>query len=165
VSAPSAKKKGGKKGGKAPGPKVFARNKRARFDYHIDEALEAGLALAGSEVKSIRAGKVTLTDSFAEIQGTEAWLLQMDVNAYGFAHARNHENRRRRKLLLHRREIDRLAGKLKQKGYTLVPLQLYEKRGFVKVELGLAHGKQEYDRRQDVKKREADREVARHFRR
>src|SRR4029434_2397624 len=102
------------------------------------------LVLAGCEVKSIRDGKVTLLDAFAEIANGEAWLHQMDVGVYAFAHARNHEPRRRPKLLLHRREIDRLNGKIREKGYTLVPLSLYEKEGRVKVELALVHGKQQY---------------------
>jgi SsrA-binding protein len=141
--------------------KVLARNRKARHDYKVDETFEAGVVLAGSEVKSIRDGRVTLVDAFADIQSGEAWLHQMDIEVYGFAHARNHEPRRRRKLLLHRQEIDRLAGKVREKGYTIVPLSLYEKKGRVKVELALVTGKQQYDRRQDVKKREAQREIDR----
>src|SRR5207248_2320404 len=118
-------------------PKVLARNRRARHEYHVDEVIEAGLVLAGSEVKSIRDGKVTLVDAFADIDKGEAWLHQMDVGVYAFAHQRNHDPRRRRKLLLNRREIDRLAGKIREKGYTLVPLSLYEKQGRVKAELAL----------------------------
>src|SRR5437867_3787592 len=141
--------------------KVLARNRKARHDYSVDETVEAGLVLAGSEVKSIRDGKVTLVDAFADISNGEAWLHQMDEGVYVFAHARNHEPRRRRKLLLHRREIDRLVGKIREKGYTLVPLSLYEKQGRVKVELALVHGKQQHDRREDVRKREAQREMDR----
>jgi SsrA-binding protein len=141
--------------------KVLARNRKARHVYTVDETVEAGVVLEGSEVKSIRDGKVTLVDAFADVSNGEAWLHQMDVNAYPFAHARNHEPRRRRKLLLHRREIDRLTGKIREKGYTLVPLSLYEKGGRVKVELALVYGKQEFDRRQDVKKREAQRDIDR----
>src|SRR5687767_11516841 len=115
--------------------------------------MEAGVVLAGSEVKSIRDGKVTLIDAFADLTHGEAWLHQMDIGVYPFAHARNHDPRRKRKLLLHRGEIERLAGKVREKGYTLVPLSLYEKRGRVKVELGLAKGKQQHDRRQDTRKR------------
>jgi SsrA-binding protein len=133
----------------------------APHDYEIDETLEAGLALVGSEVKSIRDGKVTLIDAYASLEGGEAWLHQLDIGVYAFAHARNHDPRRRRKLLLHRREIDRLVAKVREKGYTLIPLSLYEKRGRVKVELALVHGKQQYDRREDVKKREAQREMDR----
>ena len=141
--------------------KILARNKKARHEYSVDETLEAGVVLAGSEVKSIRDGKVTLVDAFADISNGEAWLHQMDVGVYVFAHARNHEPRRRRKLLLHRREIDRLVGKIREKGYTMVPLSLYEKEGRVKVELALVHGKQQHDRRDDVRKREAQREIDR----
>ena len=141
--------------------KILARNRKARHDYEIDETLEAGLALVGSEVKSIRDGKVTLIDAYASVESGEAWLHQLDIGVYSFAHARNHDPRRRRKLLLHRREIDRLVAKVREKGYTLIPLSLYEKRGRVKVELALVHGKQQYDRREDVKQREAQREMDR----
>jgi SsrA-binding protein len=158
--------KGGK-GGSGKGAagaeetRLLAKNRKARFVYTIDETLEAGVVLAGSEVKSIRDGKVTLIDAFAELNQGEAWLHQMDIGVYPHAHARNHEPRRKRKLLLHRGEIDRLAGKVREKGYTLVPLSLYEKRGRVKVELGLAKGKQQHDRREDTRKREAQREIDR----
>ena len=130
-------------------------------EYHVDETLEAGLVLAGSEVKSIRAGKVTLVDAFADIDRGEAWLHQMDIGVYGFSHGRNHEPRRKRKLLLHRREIDRLVGKIREKSYTLVPLSLYEKKGRVKAEIALVHGKQSWDKREDSKKRESQREIDR----
>ena len=145
----------------AEAPKVLARNRRARHEYHVDEVIEAGLVLAGSEVKSIRDGKVTLVDAFADIDKGEAWLHQMDVGVYAFAHQRNHDPRRRRKLLLNRREIDRLEGKIREKGYTLVPLSLYEKQGRVKAELALVHGKQQWDKREDTKKRESQREIDR----
>ena len=105
--------------GNADEVKVLARNRRARHEYHVDETLEAGVVLAGSEVKSIRAGKATLVDAFADIDRGEAWLHQVDIGVYPFAHGRNHDPRRKRKLLLHRREIDRLAGKIREKGYTL----------------------------------------------
>ena len=147
--------------GRADETKTLARTRKARHEYHVDEALEAGLALVGSEVKSIRDGKVTLIDAYGEIANGEAWLHQMEIGVYSFAHARNHEPRRKRKLLLHRREIDRLAAKVREKGYTLIPLSLYEKHGRVKVELALVHGKQQYDRREDVKKREAQRDIDR----
>jgi SsrA-binding protein len=141
--------------------KVLARNRKARHLYHVDEIFEAGIVLVGSEVKSIRDGKVTMVDAFADIEKNECWLHQIDINVYANAHARNHEPRRPRKLLLHRREIDRLAGKIKEKGFTLVPLSLYEKGGRVKAELALAHGKQEWDKRDDSKKRESQREIDR----
>ena len=140
---------------------VLAENRKARHVYTIVESHEAGLMLAGSEVKAIRSGKVSLVEAFGEISRNEAWLLQLDIQSYNFAHTRNHEPRRRRKLLLHRTEIDRMAGKLREKGYTMVPLSLYEKDGRVKVELALVTGKQEFDRRQDTKKREAQREIDR----
>jgi SsrA-binding protein len=145
----------------AEASKILARNRRARHEYHVDEVIEAGLVLAGSEVKSIRDGKVTLVDAFADIDKGEAWLHQMDVGVYAFAHQRNHDPRRRRKLLLHRREIDRLSGKIREKGFTLVPLSLYEKQGRVKAELALVHGKQQWDKREDSRKRESQREMDR----
>ena len=141
--------------------KVLARNRKARHEYAIDETCEAGLALVGSEVKSIRDGKVALVDAYAVIEGNEAWLCELDIGVYPFAHARNHDPRRRRKLLLNRSEIDRLDAKVRAKGQTLVPLSLYEKHGRVKVELALVHGKQEYDRRDDVRKREDQRDIDR----
>ena len=151
---------GGRKG-PTDDNKILARNRKARHEYTIDETCEAGLALVGSEVKSIRDGKIALVDAYAVIEGNEAWLCEVDIGVYAFAHARNHDPRRRRKLLLHRSEIDRLAGKVQAKGLTLVPLSLYEKRGRVKVELALVHGKQEYDRRDDVRKREDQRDIDR----
>jgi SsrA-binding protein len=142
-------------------PKVLARNRKARHVYHIDETLEAGVVLVGSEVKSIRDGKVTMVDAFADIDKGEMWLHQVDISLYSFSHGRNHEPRRKRKLLLHRREIDRLEGKVREKGYTLVPLSLYEVKGRVKAEIALVHGKQEWDKREDSKKRESQREIDR----
>lgn len=152
---------GAGKKGRSDDNKVLARNRKARHEYAIDEALEAGLALVGSEVKSIRDGRIVLTDAYATIEGGEAWLHQLDIGVYAFAHARNHDPRRKRKLLLHKREIERLDMKVRDKGYTLIPLSLYEKQGRVKVELALVHGKQEWDRREDVKKREAQRDIDR----
>ncbi len=152
---------GAGKKGRSEENKVLARNRKARHEYAIDEALEAGLALVGSEVKSIRDGRIVLTDAYATVEGGEAWLHQLDIGVYAFAHARNHDPRRKRKLLLHKREIERLAMKVRDKGYTLIPLSLYEKQGRVKVELALVHGKQEWDRREDVKKREAQRDIDR----
>ena len=152
---------GGGPKSRAQGNTILARNRKARHTYAIDEICEAGLALVGSEVKSIRDGKVALVDAYAVIDKNEAWLCELEIGVYVFAHARNHDPRRRRKLLLHRTEIDRLADKVRGKGLTLVPLSLYEKDGRVKVELALVHGKQEFDRRDDVKKREAQREIDR----
>ena len=153
--------RGGGRKSQADANKILAQNRKARHIYAIDETCEAGLALVGSEVKSIRDGKVALVDAYAVIEGDEAWLCELDIGVYAFAHARNHDPRRRRKLLLHRSEIDRLVGKVREKGLTLVQLSLYEKGGRVKVEFALVHGKQEFDRRDDVKKREAQREIDR----
>ena len=147
--------------GRANATQALAQNRKARHTYAVEEVCEAGLALVGSEVKSIRDGKVNLVDAYAVIERGEAWLCELDIGAYAFAHARNHDPRRRRKLLLHRNEIERLASKVSEKGLTLVPLSLYQKQGRVKVELALVHGKQEFDRREDVKKREAQREIDR----
>ena len=163
ISGEVVAKKGAKKGTLAAGDKVtvLAQNRKARHMYQVVESVEAGIMLAGSEVKSIRAGRATLIDAFAEISNGEAWLLQMDISVYAFAHARNHEPRRRRKLLLHRTEIDRLANKVREKGYTIIPFSIYEKNGHMKVDLALVTGKQEFDRREDTKKREAQREIDR----
>lgn len=152
----------GKDGDKPVEIKVLARNRKARHDYHVEESLEAGIMLAGSEVKSIRDGKGSLIDAWAEVDGGgEAWLHQMDVGAYAWAHARNHEPRRRRKLLMHRREIDRLAGLVSSKGVTIVPLAIYDKGGKIKVELAVVRGKQDHDRREDIRERESRREIDR----
>lgn len=141
--------------------KVLARNRKARHELNVEETVEAGLVLAGSEVKSMRDGKITLTDAFGDVSNGEAWLHQLDIGVYGHAHARNHEPRRKRKLLLHRQQIDRIAGRIREKGYTLVPLSIYDRRGRIKVELALATGKQTWDKREDTKRRESDREIAR----
>jgi SsrA-binding protein len=141
--------------------KVLARNRKARHVYHIDETLEAGIVLAGSEVKSIRDGKVTLVDAFADIDKNEAWLHQVDISVYGFAHGRNHEPRRKRKLLLHRREIERLIGKTAERGLTIVPTRVYFKGPNAKVEIALAKGKDQRDKRRSIKDREVRREIDR----
>lgn len=141
--------------------KVLARNRRARHEFNIEDTFEAGLVLAGSEVKSIRAGKVAMTDAYGDVDRGEAWIYQLDIGVYDFAHARNHEARRKRKLLLNRREIDRLSGHVQEKGLTLVPLSLYDKKGKIKVELALVTAKQSWDKRQDQKKKESDREIER----
>lgn len=137
-------------------------NRRAWHDYFIDEKYEAGIVLVGSEVKSLRAGKANLKDSYGRIDPRgEAWLLNAHISPYGPAAQFGHEPTRSRKLLLHARELDRLAGKLKQKGYTLIPLRLYFKNGRVKVELGLARGKKMHDKREAIREREAKREIDR----
>lgn len=142
--------------------KIVQRNKKAFFNYEITEKLEAGLVLKGSEVKSIRDGKVSIHEAYARVKGAEVWLVGMDISQYPQAGPyNNHEPRRPRKLLLHRHEIRRLIGKTREKGLTLVPLALYFKDGYAKLEIGLARGKVKYDKRQSIKKREADREMRR----
>ena len=141
--------------------KIIADNRKAHHDYHLIETFEAGVALLGTEVKSIREGGVQLRDSFARIEGGEVWIYNVHIRAYSNRGYSDHEPTRKRKLLLHRREIDRLSGKIREKGYTLVPLSLYEKKGRVKAELGLVHGKQSWDKREDSKKRESQREIDR----
>jgi len=147
------------------GTKVVARNKRARHDYTIEDVVEAGLVLTGTEVKSLRAGRASLTDGFGLITDDEAWLHGVHIPEYTQGTWTNHEPRRVRKLLLHRKEIDRLARSTQERGLTLVPLSLYFKDGKAKIELGLARGKRSYDKRQDLAKRDAAREVERALRR
>jgi SsrA-binding protein len=145
----------------APVINSLVQNRKARHVYTVVEKMECGVVLLGSEVKSIRDGKATLLDAFADVNNGEVWLHQMDIGVYPHAHARNHDPRRKRKLLLHRNEIERLIGKVREKGFTMVPLSMYEKDGRVKVELALVTGKEQHDRREDTKKREAQREIAR----
>ena len=139
--------------------KVLVRNKRARHEYHFDELLECGVSLVGSEVKSLREGQASLVDAFAEVRGGELWLIGLDISPYAFAHARNHEQRRARRLLAHKQEILRLQSRAQEKGYTLIPTELYLKNGRVKVEIAVAHGKREFDKRETQKRREHEREM------
>jgi SsrA-binding protein len=147
------------------GTKIVARNRRARFDYHIDETVEAGLVLTGTEVKSLRAGRASLADGFGQITDGEAWLHNVHIPEYTLGTWTNHEPRRTRKLLLHRKEIDRLETATRERGSTLVPLSLYFKDGRAKVEIGLARGKHTYDKRHALAERDAAREVDRALRR
>jgi SsrA-binding protein len=147
------------------GRKVIARNRRAFHDYHIEDTVEAGLVLTGTEVKSLRLGRASLTDGFAQIVDGEVWLHNVHVPEYVAGTWTNHTPRRIRKLLLHRREIDRLAAKTAEQGLTLIPLSLYFKDGNVKVELGVARGKRTYDKRQDLARRDAAREIDRALKR
>jgi SsrA-binding protein len=140
------------------GQKVVAQNRKARYDYHIDDTYEAGLVLQGTEVKSLRAGRATLVDGFAEIEDGEAFLLGVHIPEYTEGTWTNHEPRRRRKLLLHRAEIDRLQSRVDERGYTLIPIALYFKDGKAKVELALARGKKSYDKRHAIAERQANRE-------
>ena len=141
--------------------KTVASNRKARHDYIIEDSFEAGMALTGSEIKSIRAGQVNLRDSYATIRESELWLVNVHISPYKQANRENHEPRRDRKLLMHRREINRLTGKLQEKGLTLVPLQIYLKNGRAKVELGLARGKKLYDKRQSLRERTDQRQMER----
>ena len=145
--------------------KTVARNKKATHEYHILDTYEAGVVLAGPEVKSIRAGKVSLAEAFARIDGSEAFLHGMHISPYGPASMWNVDPARTRKLLLNRREIRKLIGATQQEGFTLIPLELYLKDGYVKVALALGRGKKRFDKREDLKKRDAEREMQRAIRR
>lgn len=137
------------------------RNRRAAHDYEILDRLECGLVLTGTEVKSLRDGKAMLEDAYARIEGREVWLLGCEIPEYAMGNRMNHKPKRPRKLLLHRREIARFAGKASQKGFTLVPLRLYFKNGLAKVELAVCKGKQFHDKRETLKKKDAEREIKR----
>jgi SsrA-binding protein len=139
----------------------IAVNRRARHEYAIEETFEAGIALVGSEVKALRQGKANLKDSYGRIERDEVWLWNAHISPYGPASQFGHEPTRTRKLLLHRDEIARLTGKVKERGLTLVPLRLYFKNGRAKVELGLARGKKQHDKRDAIKEREVRREIDR----
>ena len=139
--------------------KLIAENRKARHDYHLLERVEAGLVLTGTEVKSLRDGRATLAQSWADIRDGEAWLQGAEIATYDQGNTANHEPTRPRKLLLHRQEIRKLIGRTVEKGMTLVPTRMYFKNGHVKIALGLAKGKQAHDKRETIKKREADRET------
>ncbi len=141
------------------GEKVLCQNKKARHDFFIEETHEAGIVLVGTEVKSLRLGKGNLKDSYVRLQDGEAFLHKTHISPYPWGNQFNHEPERIRKLLLHKREIRRLLGKVNERGYTLVPLKVYLKNGKIKVEIGLAKGKTRGDKREVLKKRSADREI------
>lgn len=143
------------------GDRTISVNRKAFHDYTIDESLEAGIVLVGSEIKSVRAGQVNLRDSYVTIRNAEAWLVGSHIAGYAEASYQDHEPRRDRKLLLHRKEILRLRIRIEQKGYTLIPLKLYLKDGRAKVEVGLARGKHTYDKREAIAKRETERDIQR----
>lgn len=161
----NAKKAGGESGSPAPETKVIATNRRARHDYDIVDEWEVGIVLTGSEVKSMRAGKADLKDSFGHIRDGEMWLVGSYIGPYDFAREGGHEPERSRKLLLHRHQIDRIAGSLAEKGLTLVPMRLYFKAGKAKLQIGLGKGKRTIDKRADLRKREHEREMQRARRR
>ena len=148
----------------AANEQVVCVNRQARHNYFIDETYEAGLVLVGSEVKSLRDGKANLSDSYARIQKGEAFLINFHISPYAGANQFNHEPTRTRKLLLHAREIDRFTGKTKERGLTLIALKVYFKNGRAKVEIGLARGKKLYDKRETLKRKNAEREVERSLR-
>jgi len=139
--------------------KTVCTNRRARYEYQIEETFEAGLVLLGSEVKSLRAGKANLKDAYARIAKRDVFLAKVHIGPYEQAGRQNHEPERERKLLLHRREIEKLRGKVRERGYTLIPLDLYFKNGRAKVTLALARGKRRYDKREAIAKRETDRKL------
>jgi len=147
------------------GRKIVARNRRAYHDYRIEDTYEAGLVLTGTEVKSLRAGRASLQDGFAQITGDEVWMHNVHIPEYAEGTWTNHTPRRIRKLLLHRKEIVKLSREVSDQGLTLIPLSLYFKDGYAKVELGVARGKRTYDKRQDLTKRDAAREIVRDLKR
>jgi len=142
-----------------PAPRNFALNRQAGYFYHLLEKFEVGIELTGTEVKSIREGKVNLKDSYAAIKHGEAWLIDCHISPYAAGSHWNHDPLRDRRLLLHRREIDKLAGRTQEKGLTLVPMRLYLKKNLIKCEIALAKGKKVYDRREDARRRTVDRET------
>ena len=146
---------------KETGRKLIAQNKKARHDYHIDDTYEAGIVLQGTEVKSLRAGRASLVDGFAEVDGGEVFLHQVHIPTYTEGTWTNHEVRRRRKLLLNRHEIDKIEQRVQSKGLTVIPLALYFKDGRAKVEIALARGKKQHDKRQAIAEREAKAEAQR----
>ena len=143
--------------------KVLAQNKKAGHDYFIEETYEAGLVLHCTEIKAIRAGKVQLKDSFVRIRNNEAWISNMHISPYDQGNRFNHDPLRSRKLLLHKKQIAQLIGRIKQDGYTIVPLKMYIKDGFAKLLIGVGKGKKNYDKRDDLRKKEAKREMERAF--
>ena len=146
------------------GQKLIANNKRARYDYFIDDVYEAGIVLSGTEVKALRQGKASLTDSYAAVDRGELWLENAYIPEFSQGSWNNHAPRRKRKLLLAKKEIAKLAGKSKETGYTLIPISLYFKDGYAKVEVGLARGKKDYDKRQTLKEKDAKKEMSKAIR-
>jgi SsrA-binding protein len=149
---------------KPQGEKLIVDNRRARHDYHLTEKVEAGLALAGTEVKALRDGKATLQQAYAEVRDGEAWLVGLHIPEYGQGNRANHDPDRPRKLLLHRREIDRLYAQVREKGFTLVPTRLYFKDGRVKAEIAVGRGKELHDKRRAIADRDAMRQMERELR-
>jgi SsrA-binding protein len=146
------------------GVKIIAVNRKARFDYTIDDSYECGIELVGTEVKSFRDGKISFPDAWAEVSAGEVWLRSLVVAENPFSSIFNHDPARKKKLLLHRAEIKRIARKTEEKGYTLIPLSFYFKKGRIKVELGLCKGKKAFDKRADIRERDIKRDIEREFR-
>lgn len=140
--------------------KLICNNKKAYHDYFIEEKLEAGIVLQGTEVKSLREGNANLTDSFMTVRNGEAFLHNLHISPYSFGNRQNHQVDRNRKLLLHRKQIERMYGRIREQGYSAIPLRLYFKDGLVKVEVGLAKGKKLHDKREDMKKKDSQREMS-----
>lgn len=143
--------------------KLIAQNKKARFNYSVDETYECGLVLEGTEVKSFKAGNISFPDAFAEIQKGEVWVKGLHIAEYSYSSVFNHNPDRPKKLLLHRDEIKRLTRKVEEKGYTLIPLDFYLKNGRIKVTLGLCKGKKQFDKRADIRERDVKRDMQREF--
>jgi SsrA-binding protein len=138
---------------------IIAKNRKAFYQYEILEKIECGIVLTGTEVKSLRNKDVSINDSFAQLDNGEAFLYEMHIGEYKQGNRQNHEPKRKRKLLLHKREISKIAGKVQQKGYTLIPLSIYFKNGLAKLEIAIARGKSMFDKREDIKKRTVEREI------
>jgi SsrA-binding protein len=141
--------------------KLIAENRRARFDYNLSDRYEAGIVLTGTEVKSLREGRASLQQAYADVRDMEVWLIGAHISEYAQGNVNNHDPDRDRKLLLHRKEIESLIGKVRERGFTLVPTRMYFKGGKAKVELALAKGKERFDKRRDIAKRESDRQIER----
>ncbi|MCI5524171.1 MAG: SsrA-binding protein SmpB [Treponema sp.] len=148
----------------AEGKKIIAENRKARFNYSIEDSIECGIVLEGTEVKSVKAGSISFADSFALIEKGEIWLQNCHISEYSYSSVFNHNPDRKKKLLLHKEEIKRLTRKVEEKGFTLIPLDFYLKDGRVKVNLGVCRGKKQFDKRADIKDRDTKRELAREFR-
>ncbi|MBD5435083.1 MAG: SsrA-binding protein SmpB [Treponema sp.] len=147
----------------AEGSKKIAENKKARFNYFVEDSIECGVALEGTEVKSVKNGNISFSDSFAEIINDEIWLKNFHISEYAFSSVFNHNPARAKKLLLHREQIKRLVRKTDEKGYTLIPLDVYLKNGRVKISLGVCKGKKLFDKRETIKSRDIERDIARDF--
>lgn len=141
--------------------KLVASNRKARHEYFIEETYEAGIALTGTEIQSVRQGRVSLADAYAEVRSGEVYLINSHIAEYAYGNRLNHNPRRPRKLLLHKAEIRRLDSRVRERGYTIVPLRMYLRQGLAKVEIGLARGKKLWDKREDIAKRDAQREIER----